>query len=434
MKAKHVWWSVAALLTAGAVAATAGVGVAVHNEYKDLSHGEPLTVAEPTAPLQPLGAPEGEADAAAIAARLDGVLADADLGEFSARVTDTTTGDVVWDHDADRALLPASATKVLTTAAATLELGEDHRITTEVVAGKVEGNVVIKAAGDVWLTDKQIEDLAKELEGEQVNGVFVDTSAWGGKDFNPGWERADIDGGFIAPLKPVMRFGARLGEPGRSGELTGDMPRSHTPALDVAQRLGQRLGAESSGFAPAPADAKVLASTRSARLDERTQDMVKHSDNIAAEAIARELAIARGEDASFEGATAATLAVLEEHGIPTDGVRLTDNCGLSKNNRIPAATLDAIVAAAVEQPELRPLLGYLPVAGGEGTLADRYDDRAGLGYVRAKTGTLTGTSALSGTAVGKSGRVYSFGMVSNDSDVLAARAGLDDLASALREF
>lgn len=488
MKAKHVWWSVAAVVTAGAVAATAGLGIAINNEYKNLQHGEPFTVAAPTTPLAPAPQPQGDLNEQALQTRLDAVLSDASLGTLGASVTDTTTGEVVWQHNATKPLLPASSTKVLTAAAATLALGEDHRITTEVVKGKTPGNVVIRAAGDVWLTDRRIEHLAKQIEkhaeesGEQITGVFVDTSVWPGtgvggadQDFNSGWDRLDIDGGYIAPMQPLMRFGARIGETGGAhgsgsgGELTGDMPRSHTPALDVANRLAKRLGANTTGFAPAPetpsaepadesagaretdATAKVgtdstansaaesgpgtvLATSRSDRLDERAQHMMKHSDNVMAEAIGRELALERGEEATFEGATKATREVLEESGIDLTDVRLTDNCGLSKHNRIPAAVLDAVVAAAVDKPELRYMLGYLPVAGGDGTLATRYDDRAGRGYVRAKTGTLTGTSALAGTAVGESGRLYSFGMISNGSDINEARAGLDALASALREF
>ena len=79
-------------------------------------------------------------------------------------------------------------------------------------------------------------------------------------------------------------------------------------------------------------------------------------------------------------------------------------------------------------------MSYLPVAGGDGTLYERYGDSAAKGYVRAKTGTLTGVSALAGTAQGNSGRVYAFAFLVNDGDILAARKAQDALASALHEF
>ena len=76
----------------------------------------------------------------------------------------------------------------------------------------------------------------------------------------------------------------------------------------------------------------------------------------------------------------------------------------------------------------------MAVAGGDGTLIDRYGDLSGRGWVHAKTGTLTGTSALVGTVTSKAGNVYTFAMISNDSEVLAARAALDEFASTLREY
>ena len=54
--------------------------------------------------------------------------------------------------------------------------------------------------------------------------------------------------------------------------------------------------------------------------------------------------------------------------------------------------------------------------------------------MRAKTGTLTGTSALAGTAQGQSGNVFAFAFLVNDGDVNAARQAQDALAAALHDF
>ncbi len=118
--------------------------------------------------------------------------------------------------------------------------------------------------------------------------------------------------------------------------------------------------------------------------------MVRHSDNVMAEAIARELAMARGKEASFEGDTQATLEVLREQGFDVEGVDIKDNSGLSVDNRLTAGLLTQLINGAVKDPRLRPLVSYLPVAGGDGKLYERYGDSAAKGYVRAKTGTLTG--------------------------------------------
>lgn len=428
MKAKHVWWSTAALVTAGAVAATAAVGVEIQRTYDHLDHGRPYKQEEPTTLVQPVE--PGDIDAAALKARLDELGKDKALATFGGQVIDTTTQDVLWEREPAKPLTPASATKVLTLAATTLALDEEERLTTEVVAGEHEGEVVIKAAGDVWLTDERLDELAEQISQkvDKVTRVSIDTSIWVGPDQAPGWDDDNIDGGYVAPIQPAMLYGGRL------GEKTGDVPRSHEPALDVARALAARLGADKADLSSAPENAATIAATESEPLALRAQEAVKDSDNVMAEAIARELAVSQGAEASFEGATKTMLDVLKGHGINVSGITLKDGSGLSRDNRIPADALAHIMDQAVATEELRPLLGYLPLAGGEGTLYQRYPDSPARGFVRAKTGTLTGTSALTGTAQGKSGRVYAFAFLVNDGEVTSARQAQDALAAALHDF
>jgi D-alanyl-D-alanine carboxypeptidase/D-alanyl-D-alanine-endopeptidase (penicillin-binding protein 4) len=99
-----------------------------------------------------------------------------------------------------------------------------------------------------------------------------------------------------------------------------------------------------------------------------------------------------------------------------------------------SATVEALLAAATE-PALAPVLSGLPVAGFDGTLADRFsskgsEDAAGL--IRAKTGTLTGISAEAGVATTCAGDLVAYAFVADEVvDTLAARASLDDAAAAL---
>jgi D-alanyl-D-alanine carboxypeptidase/D-alanyl-D-alanine-endopeptidase (penicillin-binding protein 4) len=88
------------------------------------------------------------------------------------------------------------------------------------------------------------------------------------------------------------------------------------------------------------------------------------------------------------------------------------------------------------RPELSGVASGLPVAGFSGSLARRFDVRAGagLGRVRAKTGTLTGVHGLAGVAVGRGGSVMVFATLADrvkEPDVLFARAQLDRVAAAL---
>ncbi|MGP5505942.1 D-alanyl-D-alanine carboxypeptidase/D-alanyl-D-alanine endopeptidase [Corynebacterium flavescens] len=424
MKAKQIWWTSAAVLVTAAVAATVGLGISVQHTYEDLDHGTPFTETAPETALQK--AVPGEVDLAALKARLDELSTDEALATFGGQVIDTTTGEVIWDKNASTPLVPASSTKLLTIAAATAELDESERLRTQVLKGAEEGNVIIKASGDVWLDAEQLDALAEPIG--HAESVSIDTSVWKGPAEGKGWDPVNVDEGYVAPMEPAMYYGARL------GQTEGDVPRSHEPALDVARQLATRLGTDKVGVAVAPAGAAVLSEVDSQPLSVRAQHMIKHSDNVAAEAIGREMARSRGEETSFSGTAAATLASLQEQGFDTAGVELNDASGLSVDNRIPPALLAQIAQHAVTQDSLRPILDYLPIAGGEGSLYDRYSGSGARGYVRAKTGTLTGTSALAGTAQGESGRVYAFAFMVNDGDLLAARQAQDRLAAALHDF
>ena len=94
------------------------------------------------------------------------------------------------------------------------------------------------------------------------------------------------------------------------------------------------------------------------------------------------------------------------------------------------------LAASDRHPELRPVLTGLPVAGFTGSLASRFDDGRprGRGRVRAKTGTLTGVSALAGVATDLDGDPMVFVLMADRIellDTLDARDALDALAAAL---
>ena len=129
----------------------------------------------------------------------------------------------------------------------------------------------------------------------------------------------------------------------------------------------------------------------------------------------------------------AVLGQLSKAGLTTSGATLFDASGLSVNDRLTATVLDDVVNAAAgnSEPRLRPLLDVLPIAGGSGTLWNRYVDTPSAGYLRAKTGSLTGTNALAGVVTDQSGRVLTFALISNNAGP-EGRTALDALAAAFR--
>jgi serine-type D-Ala-D-Ala carboxypeptidase/endopeptidase (penicillin-binding protein 4) len=384
-----------------------------------------------------------------LAATLALTLADPNLGAFTGRITDAATGEQLWAKGADVPMQPASVTKVLTTSAALLGLDREARLTTKVTASdRRPGLVVLEGGGDptlsaapagqdTWYRDAaRISDLADQVRrsGTKVTTVQVDISAYSGPTMAPGWDPLDIDGGDIAPMEAVMLDG------GRTQPVSVDSNRSRTPALDAGRALAVALRVDPATVTVLPSafnGGEEIASVQSPPLLERLREMMNNSDNVMAESIGREVAAAQGKPQSFERSVRAVLGELDSAKIDTGGSQLMDCSGLSIDDRLTAETLDETVNAAAgpDQPKLRPLVDLLPIAGGSGTLSNRFLDtdagRASVGWLRAKTGSLTGTNSLVGMVTDASGRVLTFALISNNAGP-TGRTAIDAFAATLR--
>ena len=150
------------------------------------------------------------------------------------------------------------------------------------------------------------------------------------------------------------------------------------------------------------------------------------------------MAVARGRQASFDGGAQAVRATLRGLGVDTRGDVIHDGSGLSRQDRLAPATLLSVIRTASDDrhPRLRSAVVNLPVAGFTGSLASRFRTGApaGLGRVRAKTGTLTGVHGLTGTVTSTDGAVMGFVAIADrvrPLDTLDARQDIDELAAAL---
>lgn len=442
-----VAWTLVALV---ALALIAGGGVAVARHFDtsdDLPPGFPARPAAIT--LNPQIKPVSDAAPVPTSAGVQRAIAAAvrapQLGELSGQISDAVTGQTLWSDAASTPRIPASNTKILTASAALLDLPHDKRLTTTVVLGP-GGEAIIKGAGDPTLSAQpdgtdtfytqapRIADLAAQIKksGVQVTSVAVDTSAYPGPTMDRTWDNRDIAGGDIAPIEALMVDGAR------TDPLDEYSPRTATPAQMAGQALATALGVDGPvGTATTGANDRVIATVTSAPLVTRVDDMMRFSDNVLAETLSIELSTAGGGPATIAGGVDAVEASLRKHGFNLGGTTLRDASGLSYANRVPAALLDELMTAAAgpKQPLMRPMLDGLPVAAGTGTLADRFDPKTnpGAGWVRAKTGTLTGVSSLTGIVQTVDGRILSFALMSGGTSPADARPALDAIPGRLRE-
>ncbi|HEU4811691.1 MAG TPA: D-alanyl-D-alanine carboxypeptidase/D-alanyl-D-alanine-endopeptidase [Nocardioides sp.] len=378
-------------------------------------------------------------------------LADPDLGpDVFAAVTSLAEGAPVFSRGSGVAV-PASTMKLLTTTAALSALGPDHTFTTDVVSGG-RGRVVLVGGGDPFLASRpasattyphraDVVTLARAtataLREQGVRRVRVgyDDSLFTGPDVNPRWPDDYVPDGVVSPITALWVDEGR--PPGGLGRVT-DPSRAAADAFSAALR---RAGVEVVG-APTPRRAEPgatgLASVESAPLAGIVEQTLALSDNEAAEVLGHHVGLAATGRGSYADGAQGVVGILRELGVPVAGARVYDGSGLSRDDRLDPRTLVAVlqVAASDEHPELRPVVTGLPVAGFSGSLELRFAEggRDGLGRVRAKTGTLTGVSALAGIATDRDGNPMVFALLADRvalEDTLAARDALDELAAAL---
>ncbi len=404
----------------------------------------PLVTPSPVLAVPPAGVPP---TAAGVARTLAGPLADDRLGaRVSATVLDAGTGQVLLDRGAATSVTPASTAKLATSVALLSVADPDQRLTTRVVAGARPGDLVLVGGGDATLSAAPagrptvyegaarmttLAALAKRAGAGPVRRVVVDSSLFAGPALAPSWNPADVGGGYIAPITATMVD---------AGRQDGLRARSGAPDLEAGRALAAALGAPKVPVirGRAPAGATTLAEVDSLPVPRLIEQMLLASDNVLAEVLARQVAIAEGQPASFAGAAAATRQVLARLGMPA-GDRLLDGSGLSGQDRVTPALLAGLLRAAADadEPRLHALVPGLPVSGYLGTLDERY--RTGpaavaAGQVRAKTGTLDGVSSLAGLVRGRDGRLLVFAVVADRVRVggtLPAEAALDEVAAAL---
>lgn len=208
------------------------------------------------------------------------------------------------------------------------------------------------------------------------------------------------------------------------------------PALLAAKRLRTALvahGVQVDG--PARARHWPLASARSGNetlvaqtlsppLGELIGHMLKQSDNLYAQTMLLNVGVAfaragRCSDRerlprSTEGwAQCAMRALLARIGIEDKQAFLAEGSGLSRHDLVAPAATTSLLMWVKRQPFANDFVAALPVAGEDGTLAWRLANGPASHNLRAKTGTLSHVSALSGYVENAAGEQLVFAIYLN---------------------
>src|SRR5262249_9151703 len=154
--------------------------------------------------------------------------------------------------------------------------------------------------------------------GQRSVRLGYDVSLYTGPLMAPGWTTSYVTTGNVTPISPLEVDQGRLtasGKPEDADNPVNFRPRSFTPAADAAAAFASFLPAQGirvvGAFSPTPAPegAATIASAPPPSLSAIVGWMLRESNNVIAENLARQVALRVGRPASFAGAASAVTAV-----------------------------------------------------------------------------------------------------------------------------
>jgi D-alanyl-D-alanine carboxypeptidase/D-alanyl-D-alanine-endopeptidase (penicillin-binding protein 4) len=152
------------------------------------------------------------------------------------------------------------------------------------------------------------------------------------------------------------------------------------------------------------------------RLDSVILYMNKVSDNISAENILKTLSAERtGKSGTAKSGVSLIQGYLSSIGIDTTKLTMVDGSGLSRYNLTSPNIIIRLLTDMYTRDSLfETFYTSLPIAGKDGTLSERMKGTSAEGNLRAKTGTLSGVTALSGYVKSADGEMFAFSILMNN--------------------
>ncbi|MEI5582789.1 MULTISPECIES: D-alanyl-D-alanine carboxypeptidase/D-alanyl-D-alanine endopeptidase [unclassified Agromyces] len=187
-----------------------------------------------------------------------------------------------------------------------------------------------------------------------------------------------------------------------------------------------------------PDGARSVAAHESMTVGELLTPFLKLSNNLHAEALVKAVGAERAGAGTWQAGLAEMRTWLGGQGVDTAGMRLVDGSGLSRMAGIRADDLNDLLVGVGDEPWFDTWYAALPVAGESdrlvgGTLRSRMLKSAAAGNVHAKTGSLTGVSALSGYVSNRDGRELAFTIITNQN-LVSVRPIEDAFAISLADW
>lgn len=392
-------------------------------------------------------------------------------GAVSVSIKDAKTGLSVYSLNDRTPRQPASTLKVITTSASLDTLGTDYIFTTKLYKS-TNNDLYLKLGADPFLKSKDLKQLITTAKDKNITPkkFYIDDTIFDNVEWGEGWQWDDdlnpcmpkfsaynIDGNVISveitpikigsapsiivkPFYPVtimnlmtvskdvnsIYFEHNSNISPNIINANGSITKQKTVNLPVASpqlyfklRLQETIRNRKMDYynplekGILPEENVYLVDGINNSIDNAIKEILKNSSNFIAETVFK-LAGAKyaGTTGTAQNSYEMLNAYFEKLGLNTDDIKIVDGSGVSKNNLMTADFMTSFLVKLYNSENFETIENYLPTPG-EGTLKNRmlyFKDN-----MRAKTGTLSDTSAITGFITTRRGKVYVFDIMIQDA-------------------
>ncbi len=400
-----------------------------------------------------------------------------DKDTISISVKNIENGNVLYELNEKTQRTPASTLKVITTAASVDTLGNDYKFSTKLYKS-TNNDLYIKLSGDPLLTSDDLGILIDGVMAKNIvpKNIYIDDSVFDNNEWGKDWLQEDelnsyvpkfsaynIDNNLlrieisptanmvpanikVKPFYPIsfmnlvetdghMQNSVKIEKSDNNipnmlkiSGVVSKIYNSYIPVSNPKMNFILRLEEVISDkkleyynpiqFAKLPVNNIYLVSQADHSIDLVVAEILKNSSNLASETLFKMAgAVWANSTGTFENSMKMFEAYLKKYNIDNKNIQIADASGISANNLVTADFMTDFLVMKSKSENFEDYKLLFP-APGTGTLKNRmlyFKDN-----LRAKTGTLSGTSALAGYIVSRSGKVYAFDIMINDPDTSSA--------------
>ena len=296
--------------------------------------------------------------------------------------------------------------------------------TTYVYRRVLHGNIYIKGTFDPMFTTDDLYEMAKEIgkiDFEELDGEFIgDISMKDSLVFGKGWCWDDMPSSYVPWLSPLI-FNEGISLRPRSENYMKNPDKYFLEnLLEDLRNRGKEIPASKVrlSFQPTKAEQGQLIYRKSHTVGEVLTRMMKKSNNQFAEAMFFLLGYDNGNvghPTTAEDCANQIMKVMRKAECrDVEETTIADGSGLSQYNYVTPENIVMLLRYTYKNKNIfDPLYESLPIAGVDGTLKSRMTSGKARKNVRAKTGTVSGVSTLSGYVRASNGNLLAFSIMNN---------------------